>query len=402
MSTTQHTTGVNREQGPGPRPFPVTALSLTGVLVVGQLYAVLPLLAPMAQSWGEEQATVAWTVTAFAVAYATGFLVSGPAADRFGPRRVIVVGGLATALLTGAVALAPDTAVGLALRALQGFAAASFAPAAFSYVATRVAPERRVTAITWLTSSFLAAAVIGQLAAQSLEQSVGWQGVFAASALSLAVAALALRLVLAPDPSSKAAVDGALAGMFGLLRDRRLLLLYGATATLLFGFVGVYGGLEVSGPDWLAGDPQAMLALRAGALPAMLAVPLLGSRLARYAPGTRVPVALFGAAVTAAATGLVADLGPLALGVSLLAFTGCVAVAAPALVQAIGVRAGAARGSATALYTFALFIGAGLGPQLATVLSALGFTAVALGAATALAGGGALALAALLLPRRGA
>ncbi|WP_017584351.1 MFS transporter [Nocardiopsis valliformis] len=379
-----------------------TALSLTGVLVVGQLYAVLPLLTPMALEWGEEQSTVAWTVTAFAVAYAAGFLVSGPAADRFGPRRVMAAGALATALLTGAVALAPNAAVGLALRALQGLAAASFAPAAFSYVATRIAPEHRGTAITWLTSSFLAAAVIGQLAAQTLEPGIGWRGVFTASAAALAVAALTLRCVLAPDAARRSAEggdDGGGSSMLGLLRDRRLLLLYGATATLLFGFVGVYGGLELSGPDWLTGDPRAMLTLRAGALPAMLAIPLLSSRLARHAPGVRVPAALFGAALTAAATGLVADLGPLALGTGLLAFAGCVAVAAPALVQAIGVRAGAARGGATALYTFALFVGAGVGPQLATVLSGLGFHAVTFGAAAALAGGGVLALAAFL-PRR--
>ncbi|MBE1459633.1 putative MFS family arabinose efflux permease [Nocardiopsis terrae] len=396
MSTTQPNAGVNRRQAPASRPFAVPALSLTGVLVVGQLYSVLPLLAPVARDWGADQSTVAWTVTAFAIAYATGFLVSGPAADRFGPRRVIIAGGLATAALTGAVALAPGAAAGLALRALQGFAAASFAPAAFSYIATRVEAERRVTAITWLTSSFLAAAVIGQLAAQALEQSIGWQGVFAASAAALAVAALGLRFVLAPDQSPQPSGGGAVSGMLGLLRDRRLLLLYGATATVLLGFVGVYSGLQLSGPAWLTGDAQALLTLRASALPAMLAVPLLSSRLARYSPGTRVPAALIGAAVTAAVTGLVADLGPVALGVSLLAFAGCVAVAAPALIQAIGMRAGAARGSATALYTFALFVGAGLGPQLATVLSELGFTAVALGTAAVLAVGGALALAALL------
>ncbi len=371
----------------------VTALSLAGMLVVGQLYTVIPLFALMAADWGSGPTSVAWTATAFAIAYATGFLFAGPAADRFGPRRTIVVGLAATAVVTAVVPLASSLGAALVLRAVQGLVAATFAPSAFAYIATRVDPHRRVTAITWLTSSFLAAAVLGQLAAQGIGQALGWESVFFVGGAALALGAAGLRLVLRADEAAGGAtVADAFAAMAGLVGNGRLLLLYGATLTVLTGFVGVYSGLQVAGPSALAGDDGALLALRASALPAMLAIPLLTPWLARIAPERRIALSLGAAALLAVVCAFLSE--GVAIGVCLFVFVAGIAVAAPGLVQAIGARAGAARGSAVALYTFFLFVGAGLGPQLATALAGFGFPAVSLAAAAILGAGALLALGA--------
>jgi predicted MFS family arabinose efflux permease len=373
----------------------VTALSLAGMLVVGQLYTVIPLFALMAADWGSGSTSVAWTATAFAIAYATGFLFAGPAADRFGPRRTIVVGLAATAVVTAVIPLASSLGAALVLRAVQGLVAATFAPSAFAYIATRVDPHRRVTAITWLTSSFLAAAVLGQLAAQGIGQAIGWEPVFFVGGAALALGAAGLRLVLRADEAAGGAtVADAFAAMAGLVGNGRLLLLYGATLTVLTGFVGVYSGLQVAGPSALAGDDGALLALRASALPAMLAIPLLTPWLARIAPERRIALSLGAAALLAVVCAFLT--GGVAIGVCLFAFVAGIAVAAPGLVQAIGARAGAARGSAVALYTFFLFVGAGLGPQLATALAGFGFPAVSLAAAATLGAGALLALGSMV------
>ncbi|WP_304455270.1 MFS transporter [Nocardiopsis sp. YSL2] len=376
------------------------ALSTTGMLVVGQLYTVIPLYPLMAADWAGEAGAVAWTATAFAIAYAVGFLFVGPAADKFGPRRTMVIGLTATAVATAVVPLAPSLGAGLVLRTVQGLVAAAFAPSAFAYVATHVDAHRRVTAITWLTSSFLAAAVLGQLGAQAIGQQFGWEPVFFAGGVALALGAAVLRLVLYPDETEgRATAAEALTAMAGLLGNGRLLLLYGATLTVLAGFVGIYSGLQVAGPPALAGDGGAMLALRASGLPAMLAIPLLAPWLARVAPERRVTLSLGAAALLSVVCAFLT--GGAAIGVCLFAFVACIAVAAPGLVQAIGARAGAARGSAVALYTFFLFVGAGLGPQLAAGVAGIGFPAVSLTAAAILGAGALLALGSLV-PRRSA
>jgi len=402
MASTKNKGASDAPPSAAPMSFATTvlALSLTGMLVVGQLYTVIPLYPLMAADWGNEPGTVAWTATAFAVAYAIGFLFVGPAADRFGPRRTIVVGLTATAMITAAVPLASSLGAGLVLRTIQGLVAAAFAPSAFAYIATHVDAHRRVTAITWLTSSFLASAVLGQLAAQTIAQAVGWKPVFFVGGIALALGAAVLRLLLRADRiDGRTGVAEAFTAMAELMGNGRLLLLYGTTLTVLAGFVGVYSGLQVAGPPVFAEDDGAMLALRASALPAMLAIPLLAPWLARITPERRITFSLGAAALLSVLCAFLT--GAVAIGVCLFVFVAGIAVAAPGLVQAISARAGAARGSAVALYTFFLFVGAGFGPQLASAVAGFGFPAVSLSAAVILGVGALLALGSVARPQTG-
>ncbi|MFD0488906.1 MFS transporter [Saccharopolyspora spinosporotrichia] len=82
-------------------------MTVTGLLVVGQLYAVIPLLPAMARDWGGTHAEMTATSSLFGIAYAVGFLLTGPLSDRFGRRRVVVTGLTAMAVTTLAIAFAP-------------------------------------------------------------------------------------------------------------------------------------------------------------------------------------------------------------------------------------------------------------------------------------------------------
>lgn len=369
-------------------------LTVTGILVVGQMYVVLPLLDPMAESFSASPGTATWMATGFGLAYATGFLFAGPLADRYGPRQIIVLGLLATTLTTLAVPLATNLATGCALRAVQGLAAASFAPAAFSAIATGLAPHRRPLALTCVTSGFLAAAVLVQVASQALEALAGWRTVFLAFGPLMALAAVSARRVLAADGGDRAAtVRSAFAAMPRLLATPRLLLLYAATSTLLGGFVALYTAVSLAGPPGVAGDDGALLWLRAGALPAMVAVPLLTGALGRVPGRVRLPAALGLAGLAAlAASGLGGSV--VALGAVLLLLVAGIAIAAPALVEAVTAAGGSARGAAVALYACAMFIGASLGPQLANSLADWGFAGVVRVVAAVFAAGAALSLTA--------
>ncbi|MFD7657439.1 MFS transporter [Actinosynnema sp. NPDC059797] len=346
-------------------------LCLTGVLVVGQLYAVIPLYGRLAESWDVSSSAAGWTATTFGLGYAAGFLLFGPLADRFDRRGLLVVGLVATAVTTAAVAAAPDLTTGSAARVAQGLAAATFAPAAFAYVARHVDPDRRVTAMTCLTSSFLSAGVLGQVYSQLLS-GLGWRAVFAISGIGLVGCAVLVRLTLRRDAGTGSASLGSVyRTMGGLTSNPVVLLLLGATATVLSSFVAVYTALQLAGPVGIAGDNGALLGLRASALPAMAIVPLATPLLVRLAAGTRVAAALALAAVIAALTALVSGGGgltPVLTGLLLFPLVLAVVVAAPALVEALGAQAGPARGAAVALYTFALFVGASLGSPLASAL----------------------------------
>ncbi|MEC3914651.1 MFS transporter [Nocardia sp. CDC160] len=429
------------EPGWAPTGRTVAAVCAVGILVVGQLYVVLPVLNRLAADWDTSKSAATWTTTAFGLAYGAGFLVTGPLSDRWGRRPVIVGGLLATVLSSLLVAVAPGLATGLSARILQGLTASFFAPAAFAYLAERIAPARRIFALTCLTSSFLGAGVVAQVLAQLIGNTWGWHAIFIAGAIVFALSAALLRLVLQPPtsaavvaqaPGTEAALTEALTQAEGakgeaegvgteaggaraeargararigiadiarkavlpfvtLLRQGRLALLYLSCLAILGSFVGIYTGIQLSPPEGVGSGNAALLALRASAIPAMVAVPLLAGRLGVIAPAARLITALAAAAAAAAITAV--PLGGIWVAVWLFVFVTAIAVAAPAAVQAIAAQAGEARGTATALYTFALFVGASAGPQLANLVSRHGYSTVALTIAALAASGAALAVA---------
>ncbi|MGH4011153.1 MAG: MFS transporter [Pseudonocardiaceae bacterium] len=371
----------------------VAVLAATGVLVVGQMYTVIALFVPMATTFGAPAGQLTWMATAFGFAYAVGFLFAGPLSDRYGPRTIITIGLLATTVTTALVAFAGTLTLGCALRALQGVTAACFAPAAFSYVTEHINPKRRALALTCITSGFLAAAVLMQVAAQVVSAAVNWQTVFLISSPCMLLAALANRAVLRPNHREQvASVASAFAAMPKLLARPKMLALYAATMTLLGGFVAIYTAVTLAGPSSVAGHPSALLALRASALPAMVVIPLVTPLLARVPAVPRIAASLSVAAVAALAAAASGG-NVIVLGAVLLVFVAAIAAAAPALVEAIGAAAGTARGAAVALYAFAMFVGASLGPQLAGALASWGFAGIVRVVAVVLAVGALLALA---------
>ncbi|MEB4613685.1 hypothetical protein OOT08_03435, partial [Leucobacter sp. M11] len=94
------------------------------------------------------------------------------------------------------------------------------------------------------------------------------------------------------------------------------------------------------------------------------AAPWLG----RFRPEPRLLLGLLGSAAAAGAVALFGS-DPIGVGVGMFCFAAGVSLSAPAMIQTITGLAPAQRGSVTALYTFALFLGASLAPVLVAALA---------------------------------
>lgn len=382
---------VSQRWAPLGRTLPV--LVATAVIGVGQTYTVIPLMPAIAQDFGVTTSSATWLATGFSLSFAVGFLFAGPAADRYGPRRVILVGLLCAAVSTLLVTFAESLATAIALRCLQGLTVAALAPTAFAYVADHIDPRRRPAALGTMSSAGLAAAVLMQVAAQVLAP-VGWRAIFfAASAILLLLFAVFLIGIRADTSERTNNMRAALIKLPSLLVRPRLLALYAATSTLLGSFVIIYTAIEIAGPPAVADSQTALLILRASSLPAVIAAPFLTGATTRFSPRTKVLIALVLATVTAAATGLAGD-HVILLGLALLLYVAGIAIAAPSLVELIHAAAPDAIGAATALYTASLFIGTSIGPQIATAITTEGFVAAALTAAGLLTVGALIILTA--------
>ncbi|MFD0558135.1 putative MFS family arabinose efflux permease [Stackebrandtia endophytica] len=338
----------------------VVVLVTTALFVLTQLYAAIPLIGPVGQDLGGD-VTFALS-TAFSCSYAVGFLVWGPLADQYGRRRILLIGLAALTVATFGAATASSVPVLAALRGMQGFAAASFAPVALAYLVEATPPRRRAVAIGAMSTAFLVAGILGQVLASAIALTLDWPWVFALCGIVLAVCltAVALLVLEPPRPAVTQGLGDRFVSLVRVAAMPRVLLLAAAHVTLLLGFVAMYTGL---GPHLgtLGLDASQVIWLRLVGLPGMFASLAVGPLSRRLGTGV---VARLG--FTIAAVGLVAEalLSSSLIGVAVasLGYVIGVAFAVPAMITLFGEAAAPHRATGMALNGFVLFIGASIGP----------------------------------------
>ncbi|MGP3964930.1 MFS transporter [Nonomuraea sp. 3N208] len=349
----------------------VSLLVITALIVLMQLYVSIPLHQIVGSELGAPGATAALAV-GYSFFYAVGFLVYGPLSDHFGRRRVLVYGLALLTLATIAVGLAPSMTVLGICRAIQGAAAATFAPTALAYLAEALPPRRRAAAIGAISVAFLTAGILGQLGATAISTIAGWRWTFFLSGIALAVATLVSAVVIR-EPDVDRPRQPLLSRYASLIRFTirpSSLFLCAGHLVVLGGFVGMYTLLGPHLAD--AGlTPTETMLVRAAALPAMFCS-LLAGPLSTWLGVAR--SALVGFALAAVSLAGEAMLGGnlVALTVASIGFVAGVAILVPSMITIWGDAARSARGIGMAVNGFVLFLGAGLGSY-ATALPG-GFT----------------------------
>lgn len=177
----------------GPMAF---ALVLSASFVVVLDFSIVNVaLASIQRQVGFSAATLQWVVTAYAISFGGFLVLGGKLADRFGHRRMFVLGLLTFTVssLAGGLASGPELLV--SARVVQGIGAALVAPAALAVITTGYpqGPARnRALGIYGATASvgFVGGLVLGG----ALVQFLGWRAVFFVNVpVGLSAALLSLR-----------------------------------------------------------------------------------------------------------------------------------------------------------------------------------------------------------------
>ena len=366
-------------------------LVVSALLVLTQLYAAIPLLAPISADL-HGNATIALS-TAFSLTYAAGFLIWGPVSDHYGRRRIMALALGILIASTVCCALAPSLPVLAALRAIQGLSASGFAPVALAYLSEALAPPRRAGAIGAMSTSFLVAGIVGQVLASLVALHLGWRWFFPLCGGLLAVALAAVLAVVHDAAHASGPSGSSLRGQFASLGRLALrpavLALSLAHVTLLMVFVAMYTGIG-GHLESLGMRPSTIILIRLAALPAMFlslgagrfAARRSWAQIARLGFGVSALGMLGEALLAGSLAGLVA---------ASVVYVAGVALAAPAMISLYGQVSAPNRGSGMALNGFILFVGTSAGPLLATssptfralALALTGILVLALAAVTA-------------------
>lgn len=161
-----------------------------------------------------------WTVTGYALTLAALTLLGGALGDRFGRRRIFVIGVVWFAAASLLCAAAPDMTWLIVARALQGVGGALVTPASLAIIEASFAEQDRGGAIGAWSGQSGAASAIAPFIGGWLLSLGSWRWVFLINPLlAVAVAAIAVRHIPETrddDAGGRIDVAGSLLGVVGL------------------------------------------------------------------------------------------------------------------------------------------------------------------------------------------
>jgi EmrB/QacA subfamily drug resistance transporter len=217
--------------------------------------------------FGASLSELEWVVNAYTLTFAVLLLTGAALGDRFGRKRMLIIGIAIFTLGSTLAALSGTSTELIVARAIQGLGGAILTPLSLTILSAAVPREQRAIALgAWGGVAGLAVA-IGPLVGGAIAQGVAWQGIFWVNVpIGLVVIPLAwFRLSETHGPASKLDLPGlglVSTGLFaivwGLVRGNEL----GWTSPGILGAFGVGLALVAVFLAWETRASEPMLPLR--------------------------------------------------------------------------------------------------------------------------------------------
>jgi EmrB/QacA subfamily drug resistance transporter len=156
-------------------------------------------LPAIGRSFGASMAELQWTVNAYTLTLAGMILLGGALGDRYGRRRVFVIGLVWFALASALCGAAVDAPMLIASRAIQGVGGALLTPGSLAIIQASFAEDERSRAVGAWSGLGGVAGAAGPFLGGWLVGSVGWRWVFL---LNLPLVAITVAVTLRHVPES--------------------------------------------------------------------------------------------------------------------------------------------------------------------------------------------------------
>ncbi|WP_243186925.1 MFS transporter [Clostridium muellerianum] len=323
----------------------------SGLVIMSSLYVTIPLVSTFSQIFSVEVSKAVWSSSGFSLCFAIGCLCHGPLSDRYGRKKVIIIGLSALTAISFLLGTVHNLVILIILRGIQGAAAASFSPVALSYAVELFPPKKRVVAIGFISTGFLMAGIIGQVFSSFVNQYIGWNFVFYILGLVYLITTLLIILFIPNIPISQpdTNISKVFKQMKNVFKIKSLKYAYIVAIVLLLSFVGMYSALGnfLSSPKFNF-TTQQILYVRLIGIIGMVLSPYAGKLVEKF----NIMSVLRGSLLLS-----IIGLSTSALFMIIMSviFVIGIAIITPTLISLIGMLGGKTRGSAVSMYTFILF-----------------------------------------------
>lgn len=182
---------------PGANPWPALWAMVIGFFMILLDNTIVSVATPdILRELGTDVNSVIWVTSAYLLAYAVPLLVTGRLGDRFGPKRVYLVG---LAVFTAAslwCGLTGSVGELITARVVQGLGASMMTPQTMAVITRTFPPARRGSAMALWGATAGVATLVGPILGGVLTDGPGWEWIFFVNVpVGVVAFVLAVRLV---------------------------------------------------------------------------------------------------------------------------------------------------------------------------------------------------------------
>jgi EmrB/QacA subfamily drug resistance transporter len=162
----------------GAQGWVLAVTALAALMVTLDALVVTTALSRIRISLNASTEELEWTVTAYVLAFAVLLMTAATLGDRFGRRRVFIIGLAVFAGASAACAMASDVQTLIAARAVQGAGAALVMPVALALLGAAFRPDQRARATGVFVGVTGLAVPFGPLLGGAVVTGVSWSWIF--------------------------------------------------------------------------------------------------------------------------------------------------------------------------------------------------------------------------------
>ena len=342
-----------------------TIMFISGIIVMGSLYTALPLTAAFAEDFHVPQSVATLNGVVFSLTYSISCLFYGTISEKFGRIKTILMGISALVIICLIIGFVHSFMLLLIMRALQGVFAAAFSPVAITYTTETYPPVKRITAISFISTSFMLSGVLGQNMSEIVVSYLNWHWVY----FILTILYLTLTFIIykhVPESPNKKP-DLKLLNFFNNFKDfgQNLKVLYCLfiSLTLLIMFISMYSILNsYITSNKVGGDMSVASVVKLFGVIGMFLSLLAGRLSGRLGTKRVLTLALSTCVVSLILMGTFTNI--VLITIFSVTFVAGIAFAIPTVISKVGVVVNSNQGFFLSVNTVILFLGTAIAPIL--------------------------------------